>query len=88
VYLKLENLQVTGSFKYRGALNSMFWARENGIRDLYGIGRQSRMGIAEAAVATEREVTVCLPLRPHPEKTEIEGLQHRIDRTRRRDRCN
>ena len=69
VYLKLENLQVTGSFKYRGALNSMFWARENGISKIFTASAGNHgLGVAEAALATERDVTVCLPVTASPLK--------------------
>ncbi len=30
VWMKLENVQNTGSFKLRGALNALKWAREKG----------------------------------------------------------
>jgi threonine dehydratase len=63
VLLKLENLQVTGSFKYRGALNSMFWAKENGISKIFTASAGNHgLGIAEASIPTERDVTVCVPM--------------------------
>ena len=69
VMLKLENLQVTGSFKYRGALNSMFWARENHITKIFTASAGNHgLGIAEASIPTEREVTVCIPLTASPLK--------------------
>lgn len=35
IYMKLENVQVTGSFKYRGALNTLTWAKENQINKVF-----------------------------------------------------
>jgi threonine dehydratase len=62
VWMKLENLQVTGSFKYRGALNAMTWAKERGIVKIYTASAGNHaLGIAEAALTTEREANICLP---------------------------
>ena len=46
VYFKLENLQMTGSFKERGALNKILTltARGEGARRHRGVGRQPRAG--------------------------------------------
>ncbi|HEY9719072.1 MAG TPA: pyridoxal-phosphate dependent enzyme [Trichormus sp.] len=69
VMLKLENLQVTGSFKYRGALNSMFWARENHYTKIFTASAGNHgLGIAEASIPTERDVTVCIPVTASPIK--------------------
>lgn len=46
LYLKLENLQPTGSFKVRGAGNSILAARENGT--LYGVYTTSAGNMAQA----------------------------------------
>ncbi len=62
VWLKLENIQNTGSFKLRGALNALGWAREKGISKIFtaSMGNHA-LGVAQAAHFTDREATVCLP---------------------------
>ena len=69
VFMKLENLQVTGSFKYRGALNAMTWAKERGFTKVFTASAGNHgLGIAEAAVTTEREARICLPTNVNPLK--------------------
>lgn len=62
VLLKLENVQKTGSFKYRGALNALQWAKENDITKVFTASAGNHgLGVAEAASKTEIEATVVLP---------------------------
>ncbi|MBI4533717.1 MAG: pyridoxal-phosphate dependent enzyme [Candidatus Melainabacteria bacterium] len=62
VYLKLENLQVTGSFKYRGALNCLAWAKENGLSRIFTASTGNHgLAVAEASKSVASEVTICLP---------------------------
>jgi len=69
VYMKLENVQVTGSFKYRGALNALYWARENHISKIFTASAGNHgLGIAEAAVHTELDATICIPIAASPMK--------------------
>ncbi|MBL0184949.1 MAG: pyridoxal-phosphate dependent enzyme [Candidatus Obscuribacter sp.] len=69
VWMKLENLQVTGSFKYRGALNAMTFAKERGISRVFTASAGNHaLGMAEAARTTERETTICLPTNVSPIK--------------------
>ncbi|HEY9775500.1 MAG TPA: pyridoxal-phosphate dependent enzyme [Planktothrix sp.] len=69
VLLKLENLQETGSFKLRGALNAMKWARENHQTKIFTASAGNHgLGIAEASRITEQEVTVCIPKTASPLK--------------------
>lgn len=69
VRLKLENLQVTGSFKFRGALNALQWAREQHITKIFTASAGNHgLGVAEASVITEREATVCVPKTVSPLK--------------------
>ncbi len=69
IYMKLENVQVTGSFKYRGALNTLTWAKENHINKVFTASAGNHgLGIAEAAIHTEIEATVCVPLTASPLK--------------------
>lgn len=86
IYMKLENVQVTGSFKYRGALNVLTWAKENGIRKVFTASAGNHgLGIAEAAVHTETEATVCVPQTASPLKKQklqqysISLIQHGDD---------
>ncbi len=69
VWLKLENLQNTRSFKLRGALNALSWAREKGTVKVYSssIGNHA-LAMAQAALFTEREVTICVPESVSPKK--------------------
>ncbi|MBI1269282.1 pyridoxal-phosphate dependent enzyme [bacterium] len=62
VWMKLENLQNTGSFKLRGALNALSWAREKRMVKVYSasVGNHA-LGLAQASLFTEREVTICIP---------------------------
>jgi threonine dehydratase len=63
VFLKLENVQVTGSFKYRGALNALFWAKDNHIGKIYSASAGNHaLGLAEAAKHTDCDVTLCVPV--------------------------
>lgn len=69
VWMKLENLQVTGSFKYRGALNAMTWAKERGFTKVFSASAGNHgLGIAEAAITTEREARIVLPTNVSPFK--------------------
>jgi threonine dehydratase len=69
VWLKLENLQNTRSFKLRGALNALSWAREKGMVKCFSstIGNHA-LAMAQAALFTDREVTVCVPETVSPKK--------------------
>jgi threonine dehydratase len=69
VWLKLENLQNTRSFKLRGALNAQVWAREKGMVKVFSsaIGNHA-LAMAQAALFTDREVTVCVPESVSPKR--------------------
>jgi threonine dehydratase len=69
VWMKLENLQVTGSFKYRGALNALTFAKERGYGKVFTASAGNHgLGVAEAARITEREAVICLPKNVSPAK--------------------
>lgn len=62
VVLKLENLQVTGSFKYRGALNCLSVLAEQGQQKVVTASAGNHaLGIAEATRLTEIEATIFVP---------------------------
>lgn len=62
VYMKLENLQTTGSFKFRGALSALTRSRENALSKVFTASAGNHaMGMAEAAAHLGRDLTVCIP---------------------------
>jgi threonine dehydratase len=65
VTLKLENLQVTGSFKFRGALNAVL-ASGTGEHIVAASGGNHGLGVATAAKIMNLSATVYVP-RPTPE---------------------
>lgn len=69
VWLKLENLQNTRSFKLRGALNAMSWAREKGMVKCFSssVGNHA-LAMAQASQFTDREVSICVPENVSPKK--------------------
>jgi threonine dehydratase len=60
VTLKLENLQVTGSFKFRGALNGVI-ARNTGRHVVAASGGNHGLGVAAAAKIMDLSATVYVP---------------------------
>jgi len=62
VTLKLENLQVTGSFKFRGALNGVI-ARNTGGPIVAASGGNHGLGIATAARIMDLSATVYVPMK-------------------------
>jgi threonine dehydratase len=63
VYMKLENMQVTGSFKYRGALNALLWGKDNHISKVFTASAGNHgLGLAQAAAELHSDVTVCIPI--------------------------
>ena len=60
VSLKLENLQVTGSFKFRGALNGVL-SRNTGARIVATFGGNHGLGVAAAAKIMNLPATVYVP---------------------------
>lgn len=62
VFMKLENLQLSGSFKFRGALNCLSKAAEDDIHKIWTASAGNHgLGVAEAARYTGAEVTICIP---------------------------
>ena len=62
VYLKLENLQVTGAFKFRGALNRLLNLQRQGVRRVVAASSGSHaMGVALAARMLGLTATVVMP---------------------------
>lgn len=65
IYLKLENLQRTGSFKLRGATNKIARLLENSTQKLVGVIAASAgnhaQGVASAAASAKLPATVVMP---------------------------
>ncbi|MCL6580897.1 MAG: pyridoxal-phosphate dependent enzyme [Firmicutes bacterium] len=62
VHLKLENLQVTGAFKFRGALNRLLTLQRQGVRRVIAASSGSHaMGVALAARMLGLRATVVMP---------------------------
>jgi threonine dehydratase len=63
VFLKLENLQTTGSFKLRGAINrlTLFKARGEGTRVVAASAGNHGQGVAFAAVQLGLPATIVMP---------------------------
>jgi threonine dehydratase len=64
VFLKLENLQTTGSFKLRGALNRLILLKERGegSRVVAASAGNHAQGVAFAASSLEIPATIVMPL--------------------------
>jgi threonine dehydratase len=69
-YLKLENLQYTGSFKIRGALNRLFTLdeRERAAGIVAASAGNHALGIAEAASSLGVRATLIVPKSGAPAK--------------------
>lgn len=70
VYLKLENLQVTGSFKARGALNKIASLGKTAARIVTASTGNHGLGVAHALSVTKREGSIYLPQNASPAKVE------------------
>lgn len=77
VYLKLENLQTTGSFKLRGALNKIFSNPNNNYFVTASTGNHA-LGFAKALQLSNKNGVVFLP--ENAKKNKIEQLkQYNVD---------
>jgi threonine dehydratase len=61
VYLKLENLQITGSFKARGALNKILALNNSTFKIVTASTGNHGLGVANALSVTGKEGTIYLP---------------------------
>lgn len=70
VYLKLENIQITGSFKARGSLNKVL-ALKNDPREIITASTGNHgLGVANALNEIGRKGTIYLPSKASPAKVE------------------
>jgi len=70
VYLKMENLQVTGSFKARGSMNKILALRNDPRKIITASTGNHGLGVANALKATHKEGTIFLPTKASIAKVE------------------
>ncbi len=70
VYLKLENIQITGSFKARGALNKILLLKDSPSRIVTASTGNHGLGVANALSVVKKEGTIYLPTTASPAKVE------------------
>jgi threonine dehydratase len=70
VYLKLENIQVTGSFKARGALNKILSLKNSTSKIVTASTGNHGLGVANALSVTKKEGTIYLPKNASSAKVE------------------
>jgi threonine dehydratase len=70
VYLKLENIQVTGSFKARGALNKILSLPPSKSKIITASTGNHGLGVANALSVVKKEGTIYLPKGASPAKVE------------------
>jgi threonine dehydratase len=61
VYLKLENIQITGSFKARGALNKILSLQSSQAKIITASTGNHGLGVANALAVVKKEGTIYLP---------------------------
>ena len=70
VYLKLENIQITGSFKARGALNKTLLLKDSTARIVTASTGNHGLGVANALSVMKKEGTIYLPTTASSAKVE------------------
>lgn len=70
VYLKLENLQVTGSFKARGSMNKILSLKNDNRKIITASTGNHGLGVAHALQVTKKEGTIFLPTKASVAKVE------------------
>lgn len=70
VYLKLENIQVTGSFKARGALNKILTLKDDPREVVTASTGNHGLGVANALVQVGKKGIIYLPTKASPAKVE------------------
>jgi threonine dehydratase len=75
VYLKLENLQVTGSFKARGALNKVASLTRSDARIATASTGNHGLGVANALGATKKDGIVYVP--ENAQQSKVEAIRMR-----------
>ncbi len=75
VYLKLENIQITGSFKARGALNKVLCLRDSKEKIVTASTGNHGLGVANALALVKKEGIIYLPKNASPAKVEAIGMR-------------
>ncbi len=75
VYLKLENIQITGSFKARGALNKILSLGHSTSKIVTASTGNHGLGVANALSVTKKEGTIYLPKSASTAKVEAIKLR-------------
>lgn len=75
VYLKLENIQITGSFKARGALNKVLSLQQSNAKIVTASTGNHGLGVANALAVVKREGTIYLPKNASPAKVDAIGMR-------------
>ncbi|HRK54551.1 MAG TPA: threonine/serine dehydratase [Cyclobacteriaceae bacterium] len=70
VYLKLENLQITGSFKARGSMNKILSLKDDKRKIITASTGNHGLGVANALKVTRKEGTIFLPTKASVAKVE------------------
>jgi len=70
VYLKLENIQITGSFKARGALNKVLSLQDSDAEIVTASTGNHGLGVANALAVVKKKGTIYLPENASPAKVE------------------
>ncbi len=70
VYLKLENLQITGSFKARGSLNKILSLKNSTTKIITASTGNHGLGVANALLVVKKEGTIYLPKNASPAKVD------------------
>lgn len=70
VYLKLENIQITGSFKARGSMNKILLLKNDKRKIITASTGNHGLGVANALKATGKEGTIFLPTKASIAKVE------------------
>lgn len=70
VYLKLENLQITGSFKARGSMNKILSLKDDKRKIITASTGNHGLGVANALKVTGKEGTIFLPTKASVAKVE------------------
>jgi len=75
VHLKLENIQITGSFKARGALNKILSLKDSTSKIVTASTGNHGLGVANALSVTRKEGTIYLPQNASSAKVEAIKLR-------------
>jgi threonine dehydratase len=70
VYLKMENLQITGSFKARGSMNKILSIKDTSKKIITASTGNHGLGVANALLTVKKQGTIFLPTNASPAKVD------------------